>query len=880
MKRPFTFLLLFLLASTQLSLAAQDLAGETIQKQRASLAQAEKEHPGDTPEVFDALDNLIETLLIAQRDEGDLLALTQREEIVSIAVFGELHNKHFEALLHHAQALLLADRAPDARALMERAVELAAQVPGDHSAMMHAAEGLSFACRALNDLKCQLKYAEKALTSCREMSDEAGNKAPWMVELLQNVGYARYSLGDIKGTSEVMEESVVVAASLKEGQDETLSHIENNVGSFYSRVGKFDKAKEHLDKALALYRAQYGNDSPQLAFMLSNLAYVESRLGHYSGAWKLFSEGQQLRERWQGPEHTDTITNEVTWAASLAAGGDVRSALEKSLHAARIARNHFTLSARVLPERQALASRDALGRGVTVATSVVLKHPELGVRDVYEEVLRSRALVADEMALRQQNLNRDSDPNITLLRRELEQARVEYLHQTTSSQTTPEDLPNAAQRLERAERALAEHSAAERSSQHMQVLKLADLRTAMPTRSALVSYFSFTRVPVDTLQTMTTPPAHYGAFVYDPERDSSSIFDLGECDVIDQLVQRARRSVIAEMNSGGVGSIRTEHEYRAAALELRQRIWDPLKSAVGHVPLVLIVPDRQLNLISFAALPDGDGYLVERAQVLHVLSSERDLIHEERTDRRTGLLAIGSPSLGQANTALMAKNISKNATRDAALSCEEFQKLEFRPLPAASTELRDVTTAWKQWNGSEPALDIMGAAATRERFIQEASRSRVLHIATHAYLLPESCGGDNPLMRSGLVFGAAGSERDSGLITAEEIAGLDLGGVDWAVLSACNTGNGEISKGDGVLGLQRAFRVAGARTVIMTLWPVDDNASRRFMHELYNQRLGEHANTADAMWHATFKMLEAQRSSHASTHPWYWAGFVASGSWE
>jgi CHAT domain-containing protein len=100
------------------------------------------------------------------------------------------------------------------------------------------------------------------------------------------------------------------------------------------------------------------------------------------------------------------------------------------------------------------------------------------------------------------------------------------------------------------------------------------------------------------------------------------------------------------------------------------------------------------------------------------------------------------------------------------------------------------------------------------------------------------------------------------------------------VLSACNTSSGELHDGEGVLGLQRAFRVAGARSVIMTLWPVDDDVTRQFMHELYAQRLGGHATTADAVWNSSRKLLVERRAAGKSTHPWYWAGFVGSGGWE
>jgi CHAT domain-containing protein len=121
---------------------------------------------------------------------------------------------------------------------------------------------------------------------------------------------------------------------------------------------------------------------------------------------------------------------------------------------------------------------------------------------------------------------------------------------------------------------------------------------------------------------------------------------------------------------------------------------------------------------------------------------------------------------------------------------------------------------------------------------------------------------------------------EASILTAQQIASLDLSGVDWAVLSACNTGNGELHDGEGVLGLERAFRVAGARSVVVTLWPVDDDVTRRFMHELYAQRLGRHASAADAVWNSAHMLLLERRAAGKSTHPWSWAGFVGSGGWE
>ena len=126
---------------------------------------------------------------------------------------------------------------------------------------------------------------------------------------------------------------------------------------------------------------------------------------------------------------------------------------------------------------------------------------------------------------------------------------------------------------------------------------------------------------------------------------------------------------------------------------------------------------------------------------------------------------------------------------------------------------------------------------------------------------------------------AALPDEEDGILTAEEIAAMDLSGVEMAVLSACDTGVGEIKAGEGVFGLRRAFQVAGARTLIMSLWSVDDEATREWMTALYKARLKRRMDTAAAVRQAGLDVLERRREAGESTHPFYWGAFVAAGEW-
>jgi CHAT domain-containing protein len=176
----------------------------------------------------------------------------------------------------------------------------------------------------------------------------------------------------------------------------------------------------------------------------------------------------------------------------------------------------------------------------------------------------------------------------------------------------------------------------------------------------------------------------------------------------------------------------------------------------------------------------------------------------------------------------------------------------------------------------------------------------VLHIATHGFFLGGRCPSsfesdssapasattrENPLLLAGLAFAganhrqAAKADEEDGVLTAEEIGALDLRGVEWAVLSACDTGIGEVKAGEGVLGLRRAFQAAGVRTLVMSLWQVDDDSTRHWMRTLYRSRFRDGLDTVEAVRNASLAVLRGRRAKGLSTHPFYWGGFVAVGDW-
>jgi CHAT domain-containing protein len=342
---------------------------------------------------------------------------------------------------------------------------------------------------------------------------------------------------------------------------------------------------------------------------------------------------------------------------------------------------------------------------------------------------------------------------------------------------------------------------------------------------------------------------------------------------------------------------------------------------VRGVSHLFVVPDGALNLVSFAALPvNGNRYLVEDSSFLHYVSTERDLIGSSDVTPGRGLLAVGGaifderlprtslkPADGTSNrgtngTAPLASAVSGSLDKWAGCG-----PLRFSALPGTKDEVLEIAGMWPVVGADEVA--VLTDRSADERTVKGAVVGRqVVHLATHGFFLGSGCGPqmvgtravgglakassrampateENPLILAGLAFAGANRrstsnpQQDDGILTAEEVAGLNLQGTQWAVLSACDTGLGAVRAGEGVFGLRRAFQIAGARTVIMSLWSVEDRATRDWMRALYDARLRRGLDTVESVREASRTILAERRAKRQSTHPFYWAAFVATGDW-
>jgi CHAT domain-containing protein len=318
-------------------------------------------------------------------------------------------------------------------------------------------------------------------------------------------------------------------------------------------------------------------------------------------------------------------------------------------------------------------------------------------------------------------------------------------------------------------------------------------------------------------------------------------------------------------------------EIKARARALEARIFQPLRRSLSGATRLLISPDGALNLVPFEALVDEHGqYLIQRYATTY-LTSGRDLLRlQTPREVRSGPVIVADPLFGEPAGPSRRESLALPDAERSVMVGAELSGLYFAPLAGSAVEARALKALFPE------STLLTGKRATKKSLAQLNGPS-ILHIASHGFFLSDEAGGlaeptmlENPLLRSGLALAGANlpGARGDGILTALEAADLDLWGTNLVTLSACDTGVGEIRNGEGVYGLRRAFMLAGAETLVMSLWPVDDGVARDTMVGYY-ARLRSGIGRGDALRQA--KLAIAKRPG--MRHPYYWAGFIQSGDW-
>lgn len=407
-----------------------------------------------------------------------------------------------------------------------------------------------------------------------------------------------------------------------------------------------------------------------------------------------------------------------------------------------------------------------------------------------------------------------------------------------------------------------------------------------------VSYRYFNPKPTDSIM--------YAVFLFRYGDQSPNFFPLFEEKELMTLIKSTTNS-----NFQNINALYNLQEQKGEKKVLSSLIWKSVVPMLKNISTVYSSPSGLLYRLNLGAIPIGDGKTFSDEHNLVLISSSRQLaIPDNLTKKGVDAFIIGGVRFDMDSTAL-SSTINSLPFR----GFEEPGWLSFQP----EESLRSNT--WKYLAGTaSEALEIKdilqtakievqldtGYFATEESIKQigyhTSDSPRILHIATHGFFFPDPKSemktdimsdlksapifktSEFPMIRSGLVLagaqevwttGNAPENREDGILTAYEISQMNLSNTELVVLSACETGLGDIWGNEGVYGLQRAFKIAGAKYLIMSLWKVNDQATKELMTDFYQQWLTNGMTIPDA-----FRVAQQNMKLKYPESPYYWAGFV------
>ena len=772
--------------------------------------------------------------------------------------------------------------------LVDRSRRIVLRAHGeDHPQLVFSYQNLSQLAHLQGDWRLARENADEAL---RVALAAHGEHHPLVASVQANLADLHLRLGQLSEARRLASASATAFDVALGPEHPDSARALQVLADVEAREAGAEAARALLERVLAIRRKAFPAAHPATAESLLKLAAVSRDEGDLDGAERLSLEALAVRREVLGGEHPGVAAALAELARLASLRGERQDAFKLGLEAESLGRRHLQGTLRSLPEREGLAYAARRVSSLDLLLSLLAQMPEPDFTvAVWQALASGRALVLDEMAHRHRHSDEATVESQLAALARIRERLARQIYRGPDPQNPSHyrhRLATAVARKDAAERALARASVGFRRQQEVREVRWPDVAAMLAEDTGLVSFARFER----SAPGPGNPATFYMAFV-GRSRGPLVAVPLASGEAIDSAVDRWSAEVSRPPQPLRTAARRAEERYRRAAAELARLVWQPLEPLLEGIDKLLIVPDGELFRVSIPTLVNRHGrYLVEAGPRVQWLSAERELLSRPSAAAGRGLLAVAAPDFGSATESSLSASSGADAAR--ALGCEDLWRFSFDDLPGARQEAARIIEVWNDPNDPAaargPVQQLSGAQASEERFKALAPGSRILHLATHGFFLDRACFGarspelENPLLFAGLALAGFNRRRqmrdgeEDGVLTAEEIASLDLAGVETVVLSACGSGLGPVHAGEGVLGLQRAFRIAGVETLVMSLWAVEDAATREWMVNLY-KAWGAGLGTAEAVRAASLSLLRDRRRLDLSTHPFYWGAFVSAG---
>ena len=785
-----------------------------------------------------------------------------------------------------------------ARTLQEKVLEVRSRtLPENHPDLLKARQSLAITIGELGDLAGARELEENVLEGrSRTLTEEH----PDLLAARVNLADTLKLQGDYPGARALEERVLQVRSRTLPADHPDLQLARRNLAVTLVSLGDLAGARALQEKALEVLGRTMPEDHPDLQAIRLNLAETIARLSANAAA-------PNAGSRQGGSTALEEERRRFGALVEASARGLRRSTRTAILDA----------SSREAEER-ILSASDDLGRLLSLSSGfgVFARDPEWE----REAFLLSESTRCAELASARIARTSSGSPEYSALcaRRREAAAKLAGLARTGAG---AEAFGSARAQLEEADRELVRRAASlpDRAAKLVDA-DLGALGRCVRSDEAMIEYRSYPRSAVacgaspagertESLCAFVLRRGEASGADAKPGASPDATLarvELGPIAPIERAVERWRDAVGASAGRGFSHATSSAGDVASSGEALRALALDPLRGTLEGAKRILVVPDGVLNTVPLDALPAGGAWLPTGrpgeaflGEVLRIelRGSLFELLQEDPREVRGGLLALGGIDFSSTADTVGSQAVGASVALRAGANEEGFPFL-----PGTLEEVRALRGLFVEvFGGSREAVLLEGGAASRDRLFELAPKARYLHIATHGWFAPDSfrstedpdpidaqlgfgartglgeqVRGTKPRLLCGLALAGANAPRNAlgrvpGWITAEEIAALDLSDCELAVLSACDTNVGLRHAGQGVASLQQALLIAGARSVVSSLWKVPDEATKDLMLDFYRRLWIERKPNSQALWEAKMKLREAG-------HPVRdWAAWVVTG---
>ncbi len=759
--------------------------------------------------------------------------------------------------------------------------------------------------RMLDDAAAE-RLLKQAVESLRSSADHRAN----YLKCLSNLGQLAQQDEQYDEAASYFQQAAEVARQSEGERSLAYSDRLAELGDLHVAARDYSKAEPVLRKCLEIRKQSLGDKHLAVAAVLASLARLHVALGQADRAVPLCEQVLAIRKSVLGEEDLDVARALCDLALVHRAQGDVDAAEPLLREAVAISRAKLGL---LLGGHSAAAQRIAARQQRTYLDAYLALAAQSGRFEdrAYRHVLAWKGqILSRQRAVRALAENPALEPLLDELQ-EVSSALARHVLQKADPKNPrawmrkSEELSGRKQRLETDLAAKSRELGATAEE-----VTPEDVTKVLPDGFALVDFLEYTVAPLPgqgpaEKAQQDAEESRLLAFIVRKDAPIAMI-DLGPAEAIEDAVE-AWREDFGQTPAGA-----------EAAAALRDLMWQPLAAKLAGSGVVLISPDGEVGRLPFGALPGQkpESYLLEERTFAIVPGAQLlpSFVKEPEGRRPEGnMLVVGAVNYDARPGEEGARTIRKFGRS----AVSEYDELKFAPLSATRGEMAAIEKMYRDNFGDEGFTSLEAGQATEEAFRRQATRHLYLHLATHGFYMPKKLLGlsvdnehiedlfpllmghfrtigINPGVLSGIALAGANKpdpKGDDGILTAEEVATVNLRGVELVVLSACETGLGMEEHGEGLMGLQRSFHVAGARTVVSTLWNVPDAATRNLMERFYDNLWNKRMSKLEALREAQLWMMREGDSRGAvrldrndaeaprRATPEVWAGFVLSGYW-